>query len=86
MYFWISGAFLFVMIAGIVGYDIVARNSGPSVLMSILIGIGAAGALVAFIIGIWLSRGRRLSSRIRHVQRSDSYSARSGSGQAHPTE
>jgi hypothetical protein len=62
-YFWISGAFLLVMISGIAGkiYQVHAYpRSGLSVLMGLVIGVGAVGALVMFGLGVWLGHARRL--------------------------
>src|SRR5262249_46490664 len=47
-YFWISGAFVVVMIGGIVGINIAPPRSGLSFLMGGVIGFGVTGALLMF--------------------------------------
>jgi hypothetical protein len=58
-YFWIGGGFVIVMIVGIVGINMAPPRSGLSYLMGGVIGLGVAGALVMFVLGIWLGRSAR---------------------------
>ena len=61
-YFWISGAFVVVMIGGIVGINIAPPRSGLSFLMGGVIGFGVTGALLMFALAVWLGRSARRSS------------------------
>jgi hypothetical protein len=63
-YFWIGSAFLFVMIASIVGLNLADPHSGMRDLSGSVIAIGATGALVTFGWGVWLGHGRRLVRNI----------------------
>jgi hypothetical protein len=58
-YFWIGGAFVVVMIVGIVGINLAPPRSTVSYLMGGVIGLGVAGALVMFVLALWLARSTR---------------------------
>ena len=63
LYFWISGAFLLVMIAGIVALPLVHKNQ----LTGSFIVVGAAGAFIAFGLGVWSGHARRLFPDFLHA-------------------
>jgi Caspase domain len=59
-YFWISGAFVLVMIIAIVGFNLGHPHSGQRNLMGTIIAISSVGAFIMFGLGVWLGHARRL--------------------------